>query len=80
MSLETSKPEILAIIGQNGGGKMCVLNCINGFYHPQQGTIYFDGHVLNHIPSHKIAKLGISRTFQKIELYTCLSILDNIGS
>jgi branched-chain amino acid transport system ATP-binding protein len=70
--------EILAIIGPNGAGKTCLLNCINGFYKPQQGEIYFDGRRITRIRPDKAAKLGLARTFQNIELYTGLSTLDNI--
>jgi branched-chain amino acid transport system ATP-binding protein len=70
--------EILAIIGPNGAGKTCLLNCINGFYKPQQGEIYFEGRRITRIRPDRAAKLGLSRTFQNIELYTGLSTLDNI--
>jgi len=70
--------EILAVIGPNGAGKSCLLNCINGFYRPQQGDIYFDGKRITRLAPHKIAELGISRTFQNIELYTGLTVLDNL--
>jgi branched-chain amino acid transport system ATP-binding protein len=70
--------EILAIIGPNGAGKTCLLNCINGFYKPQQGDIYFEGKKITRIRPDKAAKLGLARTFQNIELYTGLSSLDNI--
>jgi branched-chain amino acid transport system ATP-binding protein len=70
--------EILAIIGPNGAGKTCLLNCINGFYKPQQGEITFDGQRITRIRPDKAAKLGLARTFQNIELYTGLSTLDNI--
>lgn len=78
VSLEVREKEILSIIGPNGAGKTCVLNCINGFYRPQSGRIYFEGQDITHLPSHKIAKLGIARTFQNIELFTGLSVLDNL--
>ncbi|MFH0844027.1 MAG: ABC transporter ATP-binding protein [Pseudomonadota bacterium] len=70
--------EILAIIGPNGAGKSCILNCINGFYRPQSGDIYFEGQSITKMPSHKIAELGIARTFQNIQLYEGLSTLDNL--
>jgi len=78
VSLEVKAREILAIIGPNGAGKTCVLNCINGFYHPQRGEIHFEGQPINRLPSYKIAELGIARTFQNIELYTGLTTLDNL--
>jgi branched-chain amino acid transport system ATP-binding protein len=78
VSLEVNKNEILAIIGPNGAGKSCLLNCINGFYRPGSGAIYFAGQNLCQLKPHKIAKLGISRTFQNIELFTGLTVLENI--
>jgi len=78
VSLEVKKGEVLAIIGPNGAGKTCLVNCINGFYRAQRGDIYFEGQRITKTPSHKIAELGIARTFQQIELYTHLSAQDNL--
>ena len=78
ISVEVKDREILAIIGPNGAGKTCLLNCINGFYKPQEGNIYFEGKNITRIRPDKAAKLGLARTFQNIELYTGLSSLDNI--
>lgn len=83
ISVEVREGEILAIIGPNGAGKTALLNCINGFYRPQRGDIIFSGETITrktitHLASHKIAKLGISRTFQNIQLYTGLTSLDNL--
>ena len=78
VSIDIRENEILAIIGPNGAGKTCVLNCINGFYKPQQGEIYFNGQKITRMRPDKIAKLNIARTFQNIELYTGLTTLDNI--
>lgn len=77
-SFDVRKGEILAIIGPNGAGKTCLLNSISGFYRPQQGEITFDGRKINGLQPYKIAQLGISRTFQNIELYTGLSVIDNL--
>jgi len=78
VSLEVREGEILSIIGTNGAGKTCILNCINGFYRPQSGDIHFDGQNITRMASHRIAKLGIARTFQNIELFTGLSVQDNL--
>ncbi|UCF82473.1 MAG: ABC transporter ATP-binding protein [Desulfobacteraceae bacterium] len=78
VSLEIKDGEILAIIGPNGAGKTCFLNCINGFYHPYQGEILYQGIDLTRLKPHKIAALGIARTFQNIELFSGLSALDNL--
>jgi len=78
VSLDIRDNEILAIIGPNGAGKTALLNCINGFYKPQKGEIYYDGQRITRMRPDKLAKLGIARTFQNIELYTGLSTQDNI--
>ncbi len=70
--------DILALIGPNGAGKTSALNCLNGFYRPQQGRILFDGRDLVHTPTHQIPHLGIARTFQNIALYTGMTSLDNL--
>ncbi len=77
-SLEVRDREILAVIGPNGAGKTCLLNCISGFYKPQHGQILFDGQRITRTRPDKIAKMGIARSFQNIELYTGLSTQDNI--
>jgi len=78
VSLDIRDNEILAIIGPNGAGKTALLNCINGFYKPQKGEIYYNGQRITRMRPDKLAKLGIARTFQNIELYTGLSTQDNI--
>ncbi len=78
VSLELRKGEILGVIGPNGAGKTCLLNCASGFYKPQKGRIFFKGKDLLKIPTYTISQLGVSRTFQNVELYTGLSSLDNL--
>jgi branched-chain amino acid transport system ATP-binding protein len=78
VSLDIKDNEILAIIGPNGAGKTALLNCINGFYKPQQGQVTYEGRRITRMRPDKLAKLGIARTFQNIELYTGLSTQDNI--
>jgi len=78
VSIDIRENEILAIIGPNGAGKTCLLNCINGFYKPQQGEIYYEGRRITRIRPDKAARLGLARTFQNIELFTGLCALDNI--
>jgi branched-chain amino acid transport system ATP-binding protein len=78
VSTEIRDKEILAIIGPNGAGKTALLNCIIGFYKPQKGEIYFEGQKITRMRPDKLAKMGIARTFQNIELYTGLSTQDNI--
>jgi branched-chain amino acid transport system ATP-binding protein len=78
VSLDVRDNEILAIIGPNGAGKTALLNCINGFYKPQEGEIYFNGGKITRMRPDKLTKLGIARTFQNIELFKGLSTQDNI--
>ncbi len=78
VSFNVKEGEILAIIGPNGAGKTSMLNCMSGFYRPDEGSIIFDGHEITTTPPHKIAPLGLARTFQNIALYTGLSTLDNL--
>jgi branched-chain amino acid transport system ATP-binding protein len=78
ISFQVREGEILAIIGPNGAGKTSLLNCINGFYRPQQGRIMHGGRDIVQIPAHEIASLGISRTFQNLALYTRMNAQDNI--
>ncbi|MBW1701463.1 MAG: ABC transporter ATP-binding protein [Deltaproteobacteria bacterium] len=78
VSLEVKKGEIHSIIGPNGAGKTVMMNCINGLYHPQKGNIYYKGEMIDRLSPHKRAELGIGRTFQKLELYGGMTVLDNI--
>ena len=78
VTFSINKIEILGIIGPNGAGKTCVLNCVTGFYRPQKGRVFWQGRDITHLASHKIAPLGIGRTFQTLTLYTGLNVLDNL--
>jgi branched-chain amino acid transport system ATP-binding protein len=78
VSFDIRQGEIRAIIGPNGAGKTSMLNVINGFYHPQQGTITFKGKRRRDMRPHLAASQGISRTFQNVALFRGMSTLDNI--
>jgi branched-chain amino acid transport system ATP-binding protein len=78
VSFDIRKGEIRAIIGPNGAGKSSMLNCINGFYHPQKGTITYKGAARSQMRPHEAALQGIARTFQNIALFKGMSTLDNI--
>ncbi|MCP4581720.1 MAG: ATP-binding cassette domain-containing protein, partial [candidate division Zixibacteria bacterium] len=78
VSFDVREGEILSIIGPNGAGKTSILNCINGFYKPEMGEIIFDGQHITRMRPDKIARYGISRTFQNIQLYTGLTTVDNL--
>ncbi len=78
--MDIPEGEILGLIGPNGAGKTSLINCISGFYHPQAGEIFFKGQNIQNLKPVQRFKLGISRTFQNIELYAGLSVLDNLMS
>jgi branched-chain amino acid transport system ATP-binding protein len=78
VSFGVRKGEIRAIIGPNGAGKSSMLNCINGFYHSENGQITFKGETRKRMKSHKAAEQGIARTFQNIALFKGMATLDNI--
>ena len=78
VSTGVKKGEIFSIIGPNGAGKTCLLNCINRFYHPEKGKIFLEGREISRLKPHKIADLGIARTFQNVELFAHMTVLDNI--
>ena len=78
VSFSVSAGEMFAIIGPNGAGKTSIFNCISGVYHPQAGSISFEGHDLLGMKPNKIADLGVARTFQNIELFPQLTVLDNL--
>jgi len=78
VSFDIRKGEIRAIIGPNGAGKTSMLNVINGFYHPQQGRITFQGRARARMRPYEAAAGGIARTFQNVALFRGMSALDNI--
>lgn len=78
VSFDIRRGEIRAIIGPNGAGKSSMLNVINGFYHPQQGTITYKGQTRKQMRPYEAASQGIARTFQNIALFKGMSTLDNI--
>jgi branched-chain amino acid transport system ATP-binding protein len=78
VSLDVRRGEIFSLIGPNGAGKTVLLNCINGLYRPDGGRILFDGQDITGVPPHRRAALGIARTFQKTELFSGMTVLDNI--
>ena len=78
ISFDIREGEIRAIIGPNGAGKTSMLNVINGFYHPQEGEVWFRGKKRKPMKPHQIAYQGIARTFQNIALFKGMTTLDNI--
>jgi branched-chain amino acid transport system ATP-binding protein len=78
VSLAVQNGEIFAVIGPNGAGKTSIFNSISGVYHPQTGSIRFMGRELIGMKPDRIADLGVARTFQNIELFPQMTVLDNL--
>jgi branched-chain amino acid transport system ATP-binding protein len=78
VSLKVRKGEIHSVIGPNGAGKTVMRTIINGLYRPQKGDIFFKSQRINRLSPHRRAKLGIARTFQKVEVFGGMTVLDNI--
>ena len=78
VSFEVQPGEVFTLIGPNGAGKTTVFNLISRFYTPTAGSITFEGRALTDVPAHRIAALGIARTFQNIELFEHATVLQNL--
>jgi branched-chain amino acid transport system ATP-binding protein len=78
VSFDVKRGEVFTLIGPNGAGKTTVFNLISRIYNPTAGTIEFDGKSLTEQPPHRIARLGIARTFQNIELFEHATVLHNL--
>ena len=78
VNFQVEKGSIYSIIGPNGAGKTTIFNCISGIYPPDSGKIFYKGEDITYFKPYQVAKKGIARTFQNIELYTGLNTLDNI--
>ena len=80
ISFNVKEHEIRAIIGPNGAGKSSMLNCINGVYKPQEGSVTFRGQTFKHMNSRQVAEMGIARTFQNLALFKGMNVIDNLMS
>ncbi|HEU4459210.1 MAG TPA: ABC transporter ATP-binding protein [Methylibium sp.] len=78
ISFDVREHEVRAIIGPNGAGKSSMLNCINGVYQPQEGSITLRGKTFRGMNSRQVAEMGVARTFQNLALFKGMSVLDNI--
>ncbi|MCG8339596.1 MAG: ABC transporter ATP-binding protein [Proteobacteria bacterium] len=78
IDLKVNSGELLGVIGPNGAGKTSLLNCITGYYKPQKGSITFNGQNVTGYSTHHLTKIGIGRTFQNIELFGGMSVLQNM--
>lgn len=80
VNLSVRRGEILAIIGPNGAGKSSIINVISGVYRPDRGHVHVAGRGFAQVPTQKLARLGIARTFQNLALFKGLSVIDNVAA
>ncbi len=78
VSFRAARGQVTALIGPNVAGKTTLLNCLSGVIRPDKGEIRFGGASITRLAAHRVARLGISRTFQNLRLFTRLSVLDNV--
>ncbi len=78
VSFEVEERTIVGLIGPNGAGKTTLFNCITGYHRPSRGEIVFEGRRMNGLRPHKVCKLGMARTWQKVRPLTNLSVVDNV--
>jgi branched-chain amino acid transport system ATP-binding protein len=78
VSFDMYKGQILGLIGPNGAGKTTLFNCLSRLYQPSKGDILLEGESILKRPAHRIAEIGIGRTFQNVALFPNLSVLDNV--
>ena len=78
VDLQIGAQELIGLIGPNGAGKTTVFNLITGVYQPTQGRIFFNGQSTANLKPHRLAALGIARTFQNIRLFASMSVFDNV--
>lgn len=77
VSFDVGEGEILGVIGPNGAGKTTLLNCVSGVYRPDAGSISFNGHAIVGLAPHRIARLGVGRTFQVVKPFTSMTVREN---
>jgi branched-chain amino acid transport system ATP-binding protein len=78
LSFTVEAGQIVGLIGPNGAGKTTVFNAILAVYPPTSGAVYLDDRRIDHLPTHRICRLGIGRTFQNIRLFRSMSVIDNV--
>jgi branched-chain amino acid transport system ATP-binding protein len=78
VSLTVEAGALVALVGPNGAGKTSLLNCVGGFYAPTRGAVIFRGRPIGGLPPHRVAAHGVARTFQFVELFRHMTVLDNI--
>lgn len=78
VSFEARLGQVVAIIGPNGAGKTTLFNMISGVFRPDDGEIWLDGHRLDGLPPHEVARMGVARTFQSVQLFDNMTVLENV--
>jgi len=78
VSLEIRDDELLAIIGPNGAGKSSLMNCLSGFYRPSAGQVLLGGSDIRALPVHRIAQMGLARTFQGTHIFSGMTVVENL--
>ncbi|MDS4041946.1 MAG: high-affinity branched-chain amino acid ABC transporter ATP-binding protein LivG [Candidatus Competibacter sp.] len=78
VNFDVRRDQIFAIIGPNGAGKTTVFNCVGGFYRPTTGAVALGGQPIHHLPSYRIARLGLVRTFQNVRLFKTMTVVENL--
>lgn len=78
VSLQVHAGELVSVIGPNGAGKTSLFNCICGLYRPQGGRVLLDGRDVTRLSPDAIARMGVARTFQNLELFRGMTVLDNL--
>lgn len=78
VSFSMPRGQVTAIIGPNGAGKTSAINCMSGVYRAQGGRVVFDGREINGAPQHALARAGLTRTFQNLQVFTHMSVLENV--
>ncbi len=78
VSIAVGADELLAVIGPNGAGKTSLMNCLSGFYRPQQGEVRFNGATISGMGVHNIVRAGLARTFQGTHIFSNMTVIENI--
>jgi branched-chain amino acid transport system ATP-binding protein len=78
VSLSVAPGEVLGLVGPNGAGKTTLFNCVCGLLRPDEGTVLYDGQVIDDLPTYRRARLGIGRTFQRVEVFPELSVREHL--
>ncbi|MHB1891857.1 MAG: ABC transporter ATP-binding protein [Acidimicrobiales bacterium] len=78
ISIDADSGEAIGLIGPNGAGKTTLFNCLLGILRPDSGSVVFDGVRLDHLPTHRRSRLGLARTFQRMELFTGMTVREHL--